>query len=118
MSVVPIVNTIVFDCTNSERLASFWSALLDVEVRMAHPGFIWLKPQREGGFSVGFQEVEDPTPGKNKLHLDTYHTDIAAMTERVIELEGSVVGDHEESGFTWRVFADPESNQFCVGHPT
>lgn len=118
MPVVPIINTVMIDCSDSASLAEFWKELLDVDIRMAAHGFVWLDPQREGGFSVAFQEVDHPTPGKNKIHLDAYHTDIPAMTERVIELGGSVVGDQEGEGFEWTVFADIEGNQFCVGHPS
>jgi predicted enzyme related to lactoylglutathione lyase len=112
----PIVNTIAFDCLDPDRLAAFWGQLLGVEVRFKEDQFTWLGRQREGGYSLMFQQVPDPTPGKNKLHLDCYAEDLAAMTERVLSLGGSLVGNHRSAGFEWNVYADPEQNLFCVGH--
>jgi predicted enzyme related to lactoylglutathione lyase len=115
---VPIVNTIAFDCLDPDRLAAFWGALLGVEVRFREDQFVWLGRQREGAYSLMFQRVPDPTPGKNKLHLDCYLEDLPGTTERVVSLGGSVVATHQSAGFVWNVFADPEHNLFCVGHET
>ena len=117
MSIVPKVGSVVFDCHDATALSTFWRSLLDVEVAMEHPGFIWIKPQREGGFAMAFQEVPDPTPGKNKLHLDLGHEDLEAVDARVADLGGSRVAEHTVPGFIWRTYADPEGNVFCVGHP-
>ena len=113
---VPKVGSVVFDCTDAERLAQFWTELLDTEVATKAHGFIWLKPAHEGGFSIAFQEVPDPTPGKNKLHLDAHHEDLDAVSDRITGLGGSLVVSNEVPGFVWNVYADPEENQFCVGH--
>lgn len=116
MTPIPKISSVVFDCVDAGALAGFWSRLLDTEIAAEHPGFIWLKPPQEGGLAIAFQEVPDPTPGKNKLHLDAYHHDLEAVEERITELGGSLVDAHEVPGFLWTVFADPEGNQFCVGH--
>ena len=117
MTPVPKLSSVVFDCRDAGALARFWSQLLDTEIAVEHSGFIWLKPPNEGAMAIAFQEVPDPTPGKNKLHIDAYHHDLEAMADRVVELGGSVVEPHEVPGFLWTVYADPEGNQFCVGHP-
>ena len=114
MSVVPRVGSVMVDCGDAKALAEFWSALLDVEVAAEHAGFIWLKPQREGGFAIAFQEVPDPTPGKNRLHLDLGHEDLDAVDERVADLGGRRVEEHTVPGFVWRIYEDPEANVFCV----
>lgn len=113
---VPMINTVVFDCADAERLVAFWTALLGVGERHRSPGFVWLEPQRDGGFSLAFQEVPDPTPGKNKLHLDGEYPDLDRLTARVEALGGSVVDRQSVTGFVWNVYADPEGNVFCVGH--
>lgn len=113
---VPRVGSVVFDCADAERLAEFWKELLDTEIATQFPGFIWLKPAHEGGFSIAFQEVPDPTPGKNKLHVDAHHDDLDAVSDRIAGLGGSLVRSNEVPGFVWNVYADPEGNQFCVGH--
>lgn len=112
----PRLSSIMVDTPDPERLARFWEALLGVGRRFEADGYIWLEPQREGGSSLAFQPVAEPTPGKNRLHLDLGHDDLEGVTARVAELGGSVVEDHEVEGFVWRVFADPDGNLFCVGH--
>lgn len=113
---VPMINSVVFDCIDAERLVSFWGGLLDVGERHRMPGFVWLEPQRPGGFSLAFQEVPDPTPGKNRLHIDGAFGDLDALTARVEELGGSYVETQTVPGFVWNIYADPERNVFCVGH--
>ena len=112
----PTINTIAFDCHNPERLAEFWTALLGVEILRDYEDFIWLTAQREGGYKLAFQKVPDPTPGKNKLHLDGYHEDLELLTARIDELGGSYLEQHTVADFVWNVYADPEGNQFCCGH--
>ena len=96
-------------------MVEFWTQLLSVKVaRSFPPYFTWLEPQQEGGISVAIQAVPDPTPGRRRLHLDTYVTDIDEAVARVSELGGSHVEDHEIWGFHWKVMADPEGNEFCI----
>ena len=112
----PQINTVMFDCLDSARLTEFWTQLLGVEVRYSHEQFVWLTSQREGGVTLAFQKVPDPTPGKNKLHLDGHHEDLLKLTDRVVDLGGSFVAQHSTPGFIWNIYADPEGNQFCCGH--
>lgn len=116
MKPVPRIGSVVFDCSDARTLADFWRQLLGTEVVSEGHGFIWLKPTHDGGPAIAFQEVADPTPGKNRLHIDTYHHDLEAVAQVIDELGGSMVQEHHLPGFRWTVFADPEGNQFCVGH--
>jgi hypothetical protein len=117
MAVVPTINTVMIDCCDATGMASFWSDLLGVGVRHVEHGFIWLDPQREGGFSLAFQEVGKVTPGKNKLHLDASCGDLDGLTTRIETLGGRLVEQQRVQGFVWYVYADPEDNVFCAGHP-
>jgi predicted enzyme related to lactoylglutathione lyase len=111
----PVVHAVVINAIDSQRLVDFWSALLDVEVAQSIPPFFtWLKPQHDGGISVAIQLVENPTEGRNRLHLDMSVDDLEEATRRVQELGGSMLEEHEIQGFTWRVMADPEDNEFCI----
>ena len=112
----PQINTVAFDCHDPARLTEFWTQLRGVEVRYSHEQYVWLTSQRKGGVTLAFQQVPDPTPGKNKLHLDGHHEDLDALTARVTELGGSFVEQHKIPDFVWNVYADPEGNQFCCGH--
>ena len=40
--------------------------------------------------------------------------DLAAAQTRIEELGGSLVETHDMAGFTWRVMADPEGNEFWI----
>lgn len=111
---VPTVNSIVINTADEERLAAFWAKLLGVDIAHRVEGFIWLEPQRPGGYSVAFQQVADPTPGRRRLHLDTSVGDVDAATARIIELGGLHLETHEVPGLTWRVMSDPDGNEFCI----
>jgi predicted enzyme related to lactoylglutathione lyase len=112
---VATVATVVINVLDIEREKQFWSALLGSEVSREVPGFFaWIAPQHEGGISVALQTVPDPTPGRNRLHMDTTVADLDAAQARIIELGGSHLEDHEVGGFHWRVMADPEGNEFCI----
>ncbi len=108
------VTSVVINTTDEEKLAAFWAKLLGVEIGHRADGFIWLRRQRQGGYSIAFQRVADPTPGRRRLHLDTSVKDIDAAAAKILELGGSQVEDHEVGGFQWRVMADPDGNEFCI----
>lgn len=119
MPEIPTVGSVVINTSDPDRLAAFWSELLGVEVaRRSGPWFIWLKPQHDGGISVAFQKVDEPTEGRRRLHLDTYVDDREKAVERAIQLGGNLVEDHTVGEFSWTVLADPEGNEFCIaeGH--
>lgn len=70
---------------------------------------------RQSGPTLGFQKVPDPTPGKNKVHLDFHASDKEAEVARLVELGARETGRHSfgpESD--WVVLADPEGNAFCI----
>ena len=106
----------MIDCRDAAGLAAFWVELLGVEIRAEFVGFLWLEPQRRGGYSLAFQEVDDPTPGKNRLHLDGTFPDLVQLRDRIEGLGGSYVRSEAVPDFRWDVFADPEGNVFCIGH--
>ncbi|PRC50483.1 glyoxalase, partial [Mycobacterium sp. ITM-2017-0098] len=64
---------------------------------------------------LGFQKVPDPTPGKNKVHLDFHGADKEAEVARLVGLGARETGRHNfGADFDWVVLADPEGNAFCV----
>ncbi len=119
MPATPKVISVVINAADHDLLVGFWKELLDVEVaRSFPPYFTWLAPQAGSGVAVAIQAVPDPTPGRNRLHLDTEVEDLDAAAARVEALGGRFVEDHEIGGFAWKVMADPEGNEFCIapGH--
>ncbi|MGI9578901.1 MAG: VOC family protein [Microthrixaceae bacterium] len=113
----PVVNvsTVVINVNDMAREKAFWGELLGVGVQHdVGDFFVWFEPQTPGGVAVALQLVEDAKVGPNRLHLDTAVADATAARERIEELGGSHVEDHEMAGFRWTIMADPEGNEFCI----
>lgn len=105
---------VVINARDLERVVEFWKSLLEVGERHRVPGFVWLRRQQGASVSLAVQQVDDPTEGRNRLHLDFGSSDAAATAERIIALGGQALERHEMQGFGWTVYADPEGNEFCV----
>ena len=121
------LTTVLLDCADPERLAAFWGDVLGYEVRGRDAGEGWVEIGPPGLAAPDgpvptllFQRVPDPTPGKNRLHLDLNATDRdqAAELERLLSLGATHAdigqGPFGENGITWHVLADPEGNEFCL----
>lgn len=67
-----------------------------------------------GPVTLGFQKVDDPTPGKNKVHLDLVSDDIDAEADRLVAAGATLVERRGDENFSWVTFTDPEGNEFCV----
>ncbi|MBO1335835.1 VOC family protein [Streptomyces sp. VRA16 Mangrove soil] len=106
----PQINALIIDATDPDRLAAFWSALLDRPVVGRTGPYVWLR--RENGLALGFQGATEPTAGKNRMHFDVSSPDPAAEQERIEALGGRRLTQYDEGGFL--VMADPEGNEFCV----
>ncbi|HEV3494865.1 MAG TPA: VOC family protein [Actinomycetes bacterium] len=63
---------------------------------------------------LAFGRVPDPSPGKNKVHLDLATADRPGEVARPLALGATVVAEHQVPGLEWTVLADSEGNHFCV----
>lgn len=106
---------ITIDCEDPQRLAEFWTRALDLKVGWDVGEFVLLTPRSGDGTNLGLQRVAEPTPGKNRVHLDFGTPDRAGEVRRLAGLGAKVLGEHAAPGLDWTVLADPEGNQFCVG---
>jgi predicted enzyme related to lactoylglutathione lyase len=119
MSAVGRLGWIQIDCADPVREATFWSAILgeDLDEPLGDPvHYIGLVPTIPGAPVVSFQRVPEAKMLKNRLHLDIQVEDVDAAAARIVELGGSIVphADFHEYGFSWRLAADPEGNEFCL----
>lgn len=108
------IATIMVNAVDAERLAAFWAALLGTRVSTRFDQFVWLEPAGPGTPQLAFQQVDDPTGGRRRLHLDIHSPDpeaLRAFAESLgaVFVEGSDIGD-----FHWDVMRDPEGNEFCI----
>ena len=62
--------------------------------------------------TLAFQKVDDPTPGKNKVHLDI-HTDddLDAEVARWTAAGATDLGTRNAGDFSWVTLADPDGNR-------
>lgn len=110
---------ITFDTTDPDKLAAWWADALGGELNAVAPGF-FVSVKLPGGPGVAFQKVDDPTPGKNRVHLDFGADDPEAEVKRLVGLGATEAGRHSIGDFSWVVLADPDGNLFCVAaadHP-
>ena len=108
------VEMITFDCDDPERLAQWWAQVVDGKVNPVAPGF-FVTVTRPEGPGLSFQKVDDPTPGKNRVHIDFTAPDVEVEVKRLVDLGATETGRHEfGADFSWVVLADPDGNAFCV----
>ena len=107
------VEMVTFDCTDPDRLAGWWSTALGGKVVALVPGDFVVVARAEGP-RLGFQRVDDPTPGKARIHLDFSTTDVDAEVARLVSLGATETGRHSFGDFGWVVLEDPDGNVFCV----
>ena len=105
---------VVVDCDDPERLATFWTAMLAVEVAFRWNQYVMLKPAADGQPALAFQQVPEQKTGKNRVHLDFFVDDLDAAQARTEALGGTRVHDVEQDGVRVRVMADPEGNELCL----
>jgi predicted enzyme related to lactoylglutathione lyase len=109
------------DCANPVAIATFWSKVLGVEMEEPlgdPPHYLYLgsAPDSPGGATVAFQRVPEPKTVKNRVHFDLDVDDVELATSQIEALGGSRIptDDFHEYGFSWRVMADPDGNEFCL----
>jgi catechol 2,3-dioxygenase-like lactoylglutathione lyase family enzyme len=116
------ITTVVVDCSAPERLSEFYRAVLDWEVVDDRPEDGWIEigppgqPEKGPVPTLLFLRVPDPTPGKNRLHLDLNATDRDrdAEVRRLLDLGATRAQVGQTGAESWQVLADPEGNVFCV----
>lgn len=110
---------VVVDCADAERLATFWSQLLELPLAEGANQF-WAMipaPPDKSLPALMFLAVENPTPGKNRWHLDLFSPDPAAAIERALSLGATKVGDFNEYDTIWTTLTDPDGNVFDIAAP-
>ncbi|MEP6625967.1 MAG: VOC family protein [Acidimicrobiia bacterium] len=114
---VGALRTIVIDCLDPQPLATFWSALLGVEVHHRDDEWISLRAGAPGHPRVAFQRVPESKATKNRVHLDVWVDDIPTATVAAEALGATRSGPLvTESGEPFQILLDPAGNEFCLVH--
>ncbi len=108
------IATIMVNAADAERLARFWAALLGTAVASRFEQFVWLQPAGPGAPQLAFQQVEQPTQGRRRLHLDIHGPDPKALRALAESLGAGFVEGNDIGDFHWDVMQDPEGNEFCI----
>jgi predicted enzyme related to lactoylglutathione lyase len=110
---------IVIDCSDANRVAGFWSAVLGWAVQGDEEEGLWMSEtgiDDDGSLALIFQVVPEPKLNKNRLHMDLspQGCDQSEELERLLGL-GATRADVGQTGDeSWVVLADPDGNEFCL----
>lgn len=107
------LDCVVIDCYDAQNLAEFWGAVLDAPIKIDVEEYVVVDSTPR----MSFQCVPDPTPGKNRVHVDLNTEDLDGELRRLLELGATLVEQVSMRGGSWFVLADPEGNQFCLTGP-
>lgn len=113
-----ILEQIVFDSADAQRLARFYAQVLEREVDPG--GNEYFATVGKSGSAplhpvLMFIQVPEGKVGKNRLHVDLVSPDRAADIQRAIDAGAKHVADFAEYGTAWTTLADPEGNLFDIG---
>ena len=104
---------VAIDCADPRALAAWWQQLLGGELHEDDDGDVAL---RGGPVELLFLAVPEAKITKNRLHFDLRTSDYETAIDRALSL-GATPGDDIYVGDRWRVFRDPEGNEFCIIRP-
>ncbi|MEE6271777.1 VOC family protein [Georgenia wangjunii] len=105
---------VTFDTSDADTLATWWAEQTGAEVTERNEGWYVMVAGGALPVTLAFQKVDDPTPGKNRIHLDLVAPDLDAEVDRLVDAGATVVGRRGDESFRWVTLADPQGNQFCV----
>ena len=105
---------ITCDSTDPVPLAAWWAERTGATVHDPYGGVHLVLSGGTLPLMLAFQQVDDPTPGKNKLHLDLSADDLEAEVEALVAAGATLVERRGDDSFRWVTFTDPQGNEFCV----
>jgi hypothetical protein len=131
---------VAIDCHDPDRLAQFWSEVLDYSYEpppgfeswreysasvAQEPGESWARIHDPEGVGPNFlfHRVPEEKVVKNRVHLDMpapratgdRGRDSEMFVERIIALGGTKLREVVDEAGLFVVMQDPEGNEFCVG---
>lgn len=107
---------VTVDSVDPFALADWWRERLGWREihRTTHRTHAIIEAQDGSGWQMCFVQVPDPTPGKNRLHLDFYCADRDVAAAELVAAGATEVRRDGLDDYGWVVLADPEGNLFCV----
>ena len=101
---------VAVDAMDIDAVRPFWHAVLGWDVVSRDD----VQDPLRLGPAVWFQQMDEPRPQRNRIHLDVTvaHDEAAGRIERALAAGGHLVSDAAAPAF-W-ILADPEGNEACV----
>ena len=109
--------SVVVDCEDPDRLATFWCAVLGYEVVSWRDGIVAVAPDADAFPGIEFVRTPGHVRRKSPIHLDLNPHDQAAEVDRLLALGARRVDVGQGPDAPWAVLCDPEDNAFCVLRP-
>lgn len=108
---------LVWDCPDDAAachdIASWWAEVLGARLVDDERGFSYLLDLPTGPWeSFDFVPVPEPKSAKNRVHIDVWAEDVAALVGH-----GATVLRPQGPDLGWTVLADPLGNEFCAFVP-
>jgi catechol 2,3-dioxygenase-like lactoylglutathione lyase family enzyme len=110
------VRQIVFDGNELDPMVDFWIAALGYELDHRTDEYAVLRDPDGVEPRVFLQKVPEPKNGKNRAHVDIEVPDQQEAVDRLVGLGARVAWRENGESAGWTVLADPQGNEFCVGH--
>lgn len=104
------VTEVAIDALDIDAVRPFWEAVLGYDVA----GRDDLRDPLRLGPSVWFQQMDQPRPQRNRIHIDVTvaHDQAPGRLERALAAGGRLVSDERAPAF-W-ILADAEGNEACL----
>jgi hypothetical protein len=119
------IYNVTFDALDAIALGRFWAQVTGYAITEQRPDFVRLRaPDGRGVRHILFFAVPDPTPGKNRMHIDLAAREPDTEVKRLLELGATLIDSHSSddqptwrggNGTRWVAMQDPEGNEFCLG---
>jgi hypothetical protein len=106
---------LVIDCADPDRMADFWSQVLDYKITEKDEDSVYIEGSQGSGPGLLFQVVPEGKTVKNRLHIDVSPVDRDQDEEldRLLTLGARHI-DIGQGDVSWFVLADIEGNEFCL----
>jgi catechol 2,3-dioxygenase-like lactoylglutathione lyase family enzyme len=110
------IRQIGLDGHDLTAMVDFWSAALGYELDHRESDYAILRDPADAEPRLFLQQVPEPKVGKNRAHMDVEVPDEGPAVDRLVQLGARVLWREDFHTHHWTVLADPEGNEFCVGH--
>jgi len=109
------ITELVLDCTDPERLATFWGEVLGYEILDRDDVSVEIGP-KDRRTTLLFLRNPDRKLQKLRLHIDVRATDREQdeELERLLALGATRADIGQGENVSWYTLADPEGNEFCL----